>query len=212
MGMRMSTTPTLRHSDVRQGLRLEMATLGYNLIEAVVALSSGAIASSVALIGFGVDSLIESWSGLTMVWRLRRDHDEERRLAVERRAQRMVAISFFVLAAYVAWGSGGSLLRHKAPETSVPGIVLATASVIIMPFLSRAKRRVGHSLGSSAMVADSRQTALCSYLSAILLAGLGVHWLFGWWWADPAAALVMTPIIVKEGWDAWRGNHCECTH
>jgi divalent metal cation (Fe/Co/Zn/Cd) transporter len=206
----MHTTVNERALQVRTGLRLEAVTLGYNVIEAVVALASGAVAGSVALIGFGIDSLIESWSGLTMVWRLRSDADTARREQVERRAQRLIALSFLALAAYVGWESAEMLWRAEPPETSWTGIALAIASVIIMPILARAKRRVGQAIQSPAMVADSRQTALCSYLSAILLAGLGLHALFGWWWADPAAALAMTPIIVKEGYDAWHGKGCGC--
>lgn len=206
----MLLTAASRQDQVRKGLRLEFITLGYNLIEAVVALGSGAVSNSVALIGFGVDSLIESWSGLTMVWRLSQDHDESRRRLVELRARKAVALSFFALAAYLGWESAEMLARREPPETSLPGILLAAVSVVIMPVLSRAKRRVGQSIGSAAMVADSRQTALCSYLSAILLAGLALHAVFGWWWADPAAALVMLPIIVKEGADAWRGRSCGC--
>jgi len=197
-----------RQAEVRRGLRLEYLTLGYNLLESLVALAAGAIASSIALIGFGVDSLIECSSGLVMLWRLRSDRTNRER--AERRAQKLITMSFFVLAAYVAWQSLETLTGRDAPERSLPGILLAVASLIVMPLLARAKRRVGRSLNSAAMVADSKQTELCSYLSGILLAGLGLNASLGWWWADPVAGIVMTPVIVKEGLSAWKGKGCGC--
>jgi divalent metal cation (Fe/Co/Zn/Cd) transporter len=196
---------------VRRGLHLEYFTLGYNCIEAAVALASGVVASSIALIGFGIDSLIECSSGLTMLWRLRADHDTARREAIERRAQRLIGLSFGALAGYIGYEAIETLLRREAPERSLPGIVLAVASLLIMPLLARAKRRVAHELNSAAMAADSKQTALCSYLSAILLTGLLLNWIWGWWWADPVAGLVMTPIIAREGLSAWRGQGCDCS-
>lgn len=204
------STVVEREAQVRRGQRLEYFTLGYNVIEAVVALASGAAASSIALIGFGVDAVIESMSGVTMLWRLKHD-DHAMRDAVERRAQKIIAISFWALAVYVGYEAAESLLKREAAERSWPGIALALLSISIMPLLARAKRRVGRSIGSAAMVADSQQTKLCSYLSAILLAGLGLNALFGWWWADPAAGLVMLPIIWREGVSAWRGEGCGCS-
>ena len=197
-----------RQAEVRRGLRLEYLTLGYNLLESLVALAAGAIASSIALIGFGVDSLIECSSGLVMLWRLRSDRTN--RESAERQAQKLIAVSFFALAAYVAWESLETLIGREAPERSLPGILLAVTSLIVMPLLARAKRRVGRSLNSAAMVADSKQTELCSYLSGILLAGLGLNASLGWWWADPMAGIVMTPVIVKEGVSAWKGKGCGC--
>lgn len=199
-----------RQAQVRRGLRLEYITLSYNVIEAVVAIASGAIASSIALIGFGVDAVIESLSGLTMLWRLNQDA-HARREHFEQRAQKIIAVSFWALAAYVGYEAAETLFRREAPETSWPGIALAMLSITIMPLLARAKRRVGRNINSAAMVADSRQTELCSYLSAILLAGLGLNALFGWWWADPAAGLIMVPIIAREGFSAWRGEGCGCS-
>jgi len=199
-----------RQSQVRRGLRLEYVTLAYNVIEAIVAISSGAISSSIALIGFGVDAVIETLSGLTMLWRLNHD-SHPRREEVERRAQKVIAISFWALAAYVGFEAAKSLSLHEAPSRSWPGIALALLSITIMPLLARAKRQVGRNLGSPAMVADSKQTQLCSYLSGILLAGLALNAFFGWWWADPAAGLVMLPIIAREGWSAWRGEGCGCS-
>ncbi len=195
-------------AEVRRGARLEYLTIGYNCLEALVALISGVIAGSVALVGFGFDSVIEVSSGAALLWRLRRHHDTARREAAEKKALRLVGLSFFALTAYVAWESAATLLRREEPRESVPGILLAVASLVVMPLLARAKRRVGRNLASAAMVADSRQTELCAYLSAILLGGLLLNAAFGWWWADPGAGLVMTPIIAKEGWDAWRGEAC----
>ncbi|NWF84349.1 MAG: cation transporter [Bryobacteraceae bacterium] len=198
-----------RQALVRRGLRLEYITLSYNVVEAVVAIAFGAIASSIALIGFGVDAVIESLSGLTMLWRLNQD-SHARREHFEQRAQKIIAVSFWALAAYVGYEAAETLLRREAPETSWPGIALAMLSITIMPILARAKRRIGRSINSAAMVADSKQTELCSYLSAILLGGLGLNALFGWWWADPAAGLIMVPIIAREGLSAWRGEGCGC--
>ncbi len=195
----MSQTEAMeRGEQVRRGLRLEYFTLSYNVVEAVVALASGAIASSIALIGFGVDAVIESLSGLTMLWRLNHDSHPRRDL-IERRAQKLIAISFWTLAAYVGYEAVETLLSGNAPQRSWTGIILAILSMLIMPMLARAKRSVGRGLGSAAMVADSKQTQLCAYLSVILLAGLALNALFGWWWADPAAGLIMLPIIVREG-------------
>jgi len=207
----MSQAMTADRTDqVRRGLRLEYFTLGYNVVEAAVALASGAVASSIALIGFGVDAVIESLSGLTMLWRLNHDSHPKRDL-IERRAQKVIAFSFWALAAYVGYEAVETLWTRDAPERSWPGIALAALSILIMPLLARAKRRVGLGIGSAAMVADSKQTQLCAYLSAILLGGLGLNALFGWWWADPAAGLVMLPIIWREGLSAWRGEGCGCS-
>jgi divalent metal cation (Fe/Co/Zn/Cd) transporter len=194
-----------RHAAVRQGRRLEYFTIAYNLLEGVVSIVAGVIAGSVSLIGFGLDSAIEVGSGGALLWRLRHDRDVERR---ERLALRVVGWCFVALAIYVGYEASESLIRREAPERSIAGIVIATLSVVIMPVLARAKRKVAAALNSSAMQADSRQTDFCTYLSAILLGGLLLNALFGWWWADPAAALVMVPIIGKEGWDALRGKTC----
>jgi len=170
-----------------------------------LALAAGGVAGSVSLVGFGIDSVIEVSSGAIMIWRLGKCASD-----AERRAQKAIAISFFALGAWVAWESAESLWRREGPALSWPGIVLAVLSLILMPALARAKRRVGMKLDSAAMVADSRQTSLCAYLSAILLAGLALQAAAGWWWADAVAALAMTPIIFKEGIDAWRGRGCGC--
>ncbi len=200
-----------RVQKLNRGIRLEYLTVGWNLLEGAVAITAGAAAGSIALVGFGVDSAIESSSGAVLLWRLwaeRMGKDAERS---ERRALRLVGVGFLLLAVYVGFGAAKSLLAREAPDRSIIGIVLAIASLIVMPWLARAKRRMAATLGSSALRADSRQTSLCAYLSAILLGGLALHARFGWWWVDSVAALAMVPIIVNEGVEALRGEAChEC--
>ena len=194
---------------LRQGRKLEYFTIGWNMVEAGVAIGAGWFAGSIALVGFGVDSLIESLSGLVLLWRLFSPaHDESR----EKIALKLVGISFLILAAYVAFDAIKSLLVHETPQTSLVGIVLSVVSLIIMPILARAKRLSASNLESLAMKADSRQTDLCAYLSAILLGGLALNALFGWWWADPVAALIMVPIIAREGYEGLRGEVCDDCH
>ena len=194
-------------SDVVVARRLEYATLSWNVIEGGVSIAAGLLAGSVALLGFGVDALIESVSGAVLLWRLQLGHVGESR---ERAALRLVGISFLLLAAYVLFEAATSLLRREPPEASTVGIVIAAISLAVMPLLARAKRRVAARMGSRALAADSRQTQLCAYLSAILLVGLALNHLLGWWWTDPLAALVMVPIIAREGIEALRGETCGC--
>jgi divalent metal cation (Fe/Co/Zn/Cd) transporter len=194
-----------RANQLRAGRQLEYFTLGWNLTEAAVAVSAGLFAGSIALIGFGIDSLIESFSGGILLWRLQSTNTDENR---EQLAHKLVGISFFLLALYVAFEAGKSLLRREQPETSVVGIVLSVVSLIAMPLLARAKRRVAAKLDSRALHADSRQTDICAYLSAILLGGLLLNALVGWWWADPIAALCMLPLIFREGMEAVRNQSC----
>ena len=175
------------------------------MLEALVAGASGIAAGSIALIGFGLDSVVESLSGAVLLWRLRPERDTE---AHERRALRLVGWSLVVLAAYVVWNAGRALLSRDVPDASLVGIGLATASAIVMPLLARAKRRVAKRLQSAALKADSRQTDFCTYLSWILLSGLLLNAWFGWWWADPVAALLMVPIILTEAFRAIRGGTC----
>jgi divalent metal cation (Fe/Co/Zn/Cd) transporter len=196
----------LRDAAVRQGRRLEYFTVGWNLIEAVVALGAGFFAGSIALIGFGIDSLIETSSGAVLLWRLQEGEEGEKR---ERMALKLVGISLLALAAYVAIDAVKGLIQKEPPEESWVGIALAVVSLGVMPLLAWAKRKVADKLNSQALVADSHQTDICAYLSAILLVGLTLNALFGWWWADPVAALGMLPIIVKEGLEALRGEACE---
>ena len=200
------TDRTTRESDVLRGRRLEYLTVGWNLCEGVIAIAAGAASGSTALVGFGLDSFIESSSGAALIWRLRHAGEgDERR---ERIALKLVGASLLLLAAYVGADAVWSLARRETPEVSLVGVALAVVSLVAMPLLARAKRRVAARLGSRALAADSRQTDICAYLSAILLAGLALNAAFGWWWADPAAALLMTPLIVKEGVEALRGETC----
>ena len=201
-----------RRAQVRRGKLLEYFTVGYNSLEGIIAIAAGVVAGSIALVGFGFDSAIEVISGCALLWRLYGDADEGRRERIEQRALRIVGISFFLLAAYVTFDAVKSLVRREAPEESIVGIALAAVSVVVMPLLVRAKRRVARSIGSAALHADATQTQICTYLSAILLGGLGLNAAVGWWWADPLAALVMVPIIAKEGWEAVRGEHCDDCH
>lgn len=193
---------------VRRGRYLEYFTIGYNSLEGLIAVVAGLVAGSIALVGFGFDSLIEVTSGAVLLWRLNADVDEARRERVEAISLRLVGICFIVLALYITQDSIWSLLKREAPDESLTGIILAAVSLIVMPLLVRAKRRVARSINSGALMADSKQTELCTYLSAILLGGLLLNALLGWWWADPVAALIMVPIIAKEGIEALRGETC----
>jgi len=192
----------------KRGRQLEYFTIGWNSLEGLVAVGAGALAGSISLVGFGVDSFIEVSSGAALLWRMAVDADERRRERSERLTLRAVGVSFIVLAAYITWTAVGDLMAGTPPETSAPGIVLACVSLIVMPLLSRAKRRVAHAMSSHAMRADAKQTEFCTYLSAILLGGLTLNAVLGWWWADPIAGLVMVPIIAKEGIDGLRGDTC----
>jgi len=192
----------------RQGRRLEYFTIGWNTMEGLIAVGAGAMAGSVSLVGFGVDSFIEVASGSAVLWRMAVDTEPHRREHRERIALRVVGTCFVALALYVAIEAAGGLISRHAPTQSVPGILLACVSLVVMPLLSRAKRRIGKSLASRAMHADAKQTEFCTYLSAILLGGLVLNSVLGLWWADPVAALVMVPIIAKEGIDGWRGDPC----
>lgn len=188
----------------RRAQLLAGASVTYNLIEAVVAISAGTIAGSVALVGFGLDSIVEVASGLIILWQFRHKLPETR----ERRALRLIALSFFALAGYVAFESVRALLERSTPDSSRIGIGLAIASLIVMPLLSRAQRRTGRVLGSNAVFADGTQTLLCTYLSAVLLVGLLLNATLGWFWADPLAGLVIAAVAVREGIQAWRGEGC----
>jgi len=168
------------------------------------------VAESISLVGFGLDSLIEVTSGAVVLWRLHHDLNPSRREEVERTTLRIVGACFIALAVYVSYDAGKALIFHEAPERSIPGILIAALSVVVMPLLAKAKRRVAIEISSTAMQADSRQTDFCMYLSAILLGGLLVNALFGWWWADPVAAIVMVPIIAKEGLESLKGKACGC--
>ena len=191
---------------VRRGLLLNYATIAYNVIEAVVSLVAGIVAGSVALVGFGFDSVIEVTASGAAQWRLRVDEDHARRDRVERTTRRVIGWSFMALAAYVAVDSVLTLWNRERPEGSAMGVAILTLSVVVMPVLARAKRRVARQLTSGALEADATQTSLCAYLSAIALAGVALNALLGWWWCDPVAALAMVPIIAKEGVEGIRGE------
>jgi divalent metal cation (Fe/Co/Zn/Cd) transporter len=194
-----------------RGRRLQYATIAWNSAECAIALAAGFLAGSVALVGFGFDSAIEVTSSVAAIWRLHREADEERRELAERRAMRLIGGCFVLLAAYVLVDAVLALRRGVPPERTTTGIVLAALSLVVMPLLARAKRRVAAQLNSGALEAETRQTEVCAYLSAILLAGLGFNALLGWWWADPVAAIAMVPLIAREGWEALRGRTC-CAH
>ena len=201
----MSAPAGTRRATLQHRIRLLVgATITYNVIEAVVALAEGARVSSSALIGFGLDSVVEISSAAAIAWQFSANDPETR----ERPALRFVALSFFALAAYVGVGAALSLLGVREARPSPIGIALAAASLVIMPVLSLAQRRAGRALGSVSAVADSKQTLLCTYLSAILLAGLVLNSVWGWSWADPVAALGIAAIAVREGLNAWRGDPC----
>ncbi len=203
-------TENYRERLVRRGLRLEYLTLGWNLLEAAIAVGAGVVSGSIALVGFGVDSAIEMSSGAILLWRLASDREESSRERIEARALKLVGASLVALAVYVAAEAAKTLIEREAPHPSYAGIAIAAVALAVMPLLARAKRRVAAQIESRALVADSRQSDICAWLSAILLAGLALHAWLGWWWSDPVAALLMVPIIAKEGIEALRGHHsCE---
>lgn len=194
---------------VQWGRSLEYLSIGWTCIEAVVSLVCGYFAASVALIGFGVDSGIEVFSSVVLLWRLALGESAADR---ERLALKLVGLSFFALSAYIAFDAIYDLLTRQTPHVSYIGMAFLAVAVVVMLLLARAKRRLAIGLNSRAMHADSRQSSFCAYLSSIALVGLGLNALFGWWWADPVAALGMIFIIVPEGIGAFRGEHCDCGH
>lgn len=195
-----------REEVVRRGIRLSYLTIGYNSLEAVGSLLAGILSGSVALVGFGIDSVIEVTSSVAAQWRLRSDADSSRRERVELTTLRIVGWCFIALAIYITLDSAKSLFGREVPSRSIFGLVILVLSVIVMPLLARAKRRVALEMGSGALEADARQTALCAYLSLIALVGVGLNATLGWWWADPIAALAMVPIIAKEGVEGIRAE------
>jgi divalent metal cation (Fe/Co/Zn/Cd) transporter len=200
-----------RESFIRTGKQLSYFTIAWNSVEGLVGVFAGATAGSISLVGFGIDSFIEVLSGATLLWQMTVDADTHRRERNERVSLKIVGTCFAGLAAYIAYESLSDLTARKAPAPSVPGIVLAAVSLIVMPILSHAKKDVSRQLSSAAMSADARQSDFCFYLSAILLGGLLLNAGLGWWWADPVGALIMVPIIAKEGLDAITGKDC-CQH
>jgi divalent metal cation (Fe/Co/Zn/Cd) transporter len=211
----LPTLPVVEHRPAPQRARLVRRArglawlgVGWHALEAAIAIGAGLAAGSIALVGFGADSLVEAFAGFVVLWRL-----AAARVAsgeAERRAQQLIAISFYVIAAYVAVEASRSLVVGDEPGTSWLGIGLSAVTLATMPPLAAAKARVADQLASSATRSESRQTMLCAYLSAALLLGLGLNALLGWWWADPVTALVIAAVAVKEGRDAWRGDACDC--
>lgn len=196
-----------------RALRIEYATVGWNLLEGVAAVAVAVSAGSVALLGFGVDSFVESASSLVLIWRLRaeqRAKDAEAAERVERLASKLVAVSLFGLAAYIAFDAVRALARAERPEPTALGVAIAGISIPVMLWIGRAKRRVAAALGSRALEADAFQATTCSWLSLAALTGIALNAAMGWWWADPVAALAMTTLLVREGREAWRGDPCRC--
>ena len=207
----MPSDVAARASARARALRLEYLTVGYNIVEGLVAVTAATAAGSVALLGFGVDSFIESLSGAILVWRLRAENGSSTSAAIhslDRKAERWVGVSFFVLAAYIAWEAAESLIEGRRPEITWIGIGLTVVSIAIMWWLGAAKRRVARELGSRALEADAFQTTVCWWLSLITLGGVSLNAMFGWWWADPVSALGMTALLLREGREAWKGQTC----
>lgn len=195
----------------KKGLKLEYFTVGYNFLEAAASLIFGGMAASIALIGFGLDSIVESLSGIILIWRLSKgmNLEKEQEEKIERRATRFVAITFFILGIYVFIQAIRTLANNEPPEETLPGIIIAILSLIIMPILAKAKINVGKQINSKALIADAKETLACSYLSAALLLGLGANYLFGFWQADPIASLIIVYFLFKEGKENWAGEEEE---
>lgn len=202
-------------TQVNRALKLEYFTVAYNVLEAFVAIGCGIWFGSIALEGFGFDSLIETVAAVTLIWRLRHEahgHSMEEVEKMERRATKIVGFTFFLLAAYILWKAGGDLWHHRAPETSWPGVIIASLSILIMVPLARMKKKIAKIIGSRALAADATETFVCVYLSVILLVGSGLYAAFGWWWVDSVASLGMLYFIIREGWESWTGeDSCSCS-
>jgi divalent metal cation (Fe/Co/Zn/Cd) transporter len=205
---KVPSQPTVRPELVRRARLLARLGLAWHGIEAAVAIVAGIVAGSVALVGFGADSLVEALAGVTVLWRFSGGRSSSER--AERRAQQLIAASFLLIAAYVGIEAVRNLIAAEHPDVSWVGIALAAVTLVTMPPLAKAKAKVAHQIGSSATVSESRQTMLCAYLSAALLAGLVANAAGGWWWADPVVALMIAGVAVREARDAWRGEQCDC--
>ena len=211
MASTATSPPRTRDAELRRGVALEYASLLYTLVETVVGLLAGVAAGSVALIGFGLDSLVESSSAAVVLWRLRAERAGGRSTEdLERRAIRLISLAFFALAAYVGIRSVVDLAQRSQPDDSAVGIGLAAVSVVVMPLLAWGKRKVARALDSRSLQADSRQTSLCTYISGFVLVGLAANWLFGWWWADPVAGLAIAALALQEGRELWRTEDLCC--
>jgi divalent metal cation (Fe/Co/Zn/Cd) transporter len=207
-----ASSPELRIGAVGRAIRLEYLTVGWNVVEGVVAVAAAAVAGSVALLGFGIDSFVECASALVLIWRLRAERDRlvsvERLELVEHRARRLAAGSLLLLSVYITFDAIQTLWIGDRPSFSLVGIMLMSISIAVMLWLARAKKRLAHELGSEAMAADAFQTTACWWLSISALCGVGLNGLFGWWWADPIAALVIAVLIVREVSEVWNGRGC----
>jgi divalent metal cation (Fe/Co/Zn/Cd) transporter len=200
-----------RDQAVRRARGLNRLTIGYNVVEGVIALAAGVVAGSISLIGFGLDSGVEVSTSLVLAWRLSRERDDGCRQDDDRRATRLIAVCFGALAVWVGYEAVGQLLAHEGPDASPVGMVIAGLSLVLMPILARAKRRLGAPLGSQAVVSEARQTELCAWLSGVVLVGLAANAVLGWWWADPVAALGVAVIAGLEGVRSWRAEALEDT-
>jgi divalent metal cation (Fe/Co/Zn/Cd) transporter len=207
----LGPSPAVRAAAVRRGRLLNRLTIGWNAVEGVVAVVAGVSAGSVSLVGFGLDSGIEVSAAVILAWRLAQEHRQGCTQPADRRATRAIAVSFFALAAYVGLESARDLLARAEPEASLPGIILAVLSLVVMPLLARAKRRVAPVLGSRAAVSEANQTSLCALLSAVLLVGLAANAALGWWWADPTAGMAIAGLATVEGVRTWRAESLEDT-
>ena len=197
-------TLSLKERLHRRGVRLEVFTVAWNVVEAVVAVGVGIVVGSVALVGFGVDSGIEVVSAVALLWRLLKAGPHAsvpEESAAERKALYLVAATFFLLALYILYEAVGALISGEGPESSIVALVLSAVSLVIMPVLAYLKGRTGREMGSRALVADSVETWVCAYLSVALLTAVGLNAAFGWWWADPLGALAMLPVILWQGWE-----------
>ena len=206
-GLTAAVDPALH----RRALSLSYFTVGYNVVEGLVSILAGALAGSIALVGFGLDSFVESLSGGVMIWRFRlhgrvSEKEEER---VEGRATRLVGYTFLILGSYVLYESGSKLLRHEMPEPSLFGMLIAVVSLIVMPGLALAKHRTGQAISSRSLMADSKETVACAWLSLALLVGLGLNYLLGLWWADPLAGLLIVVFLFREGYETLTEEECE---
>lgn len=206
MDIGLRTPVGTRADAVRRAQRLTTITIGYNVVEAVVAILAGIAAGSLSLVGFGLDSTVEVSSAVVLAWRLRQERRAGCMLPYDKRAQRLIAVSFGALGGWVAFEAVGQLVARSAPEASILGIAVATSSLVLMPALARAKRQLAPALGSQAVASDARQTQLCAWLSAVLLAGLVLNASLGWWWADPVAAIAIATVALREGVQTWRAE------
>ena len=200
----MATSTRDRSQLVRRATLLARLTITWNVVEGIVAIGAGVGAGSLALVGFGLDSFVEVFAGVVVLWHIRGEGAEDR----ERRALRLIALSFFAIAAYVVAEAARDLLTGSEAGESSVGVGLAMVSLIVMPLLAWAKRRTGRAMGDAVVLADATETALCSYLSVVLLVGLALNATVGWWWADPVAGIVIAALAVREGREAWRGESC----